>query len=133
MFWVANNTVEVLERAALIVSLETFLSALVSYLLYKALKNLNWLAKAWYEKGWENMNKKYELYFETIVCMGLGIVLLSIATYFEFLPREVQLAPDITVMIDYINVSWMYFVAMALFIIPVVRVQRYRAERTITN
>ena len=37
--WVANNTVEVLERAALIVGLETFLSTLVSYLLYKALKN----------------------------------------------------------------------------------------------
>jgi hypothetical protein len=79
------------------------------------------------------MNKKCEIYFETIGCMVLGIVLLSIATYFEFLPREVQLAPDITVMIDYINVSWMYFVATALFIIAVVRVQRYRAERTITN
>jgi hypothetical protein len=39
MFWVANNTVEVLERSALIVGLETFLSALVSYLLYNALKN----------------------------------------------------------------------------------------------
>ena len=39
MFWVANNTVEVFERAALIIGLETFLSALVSYLLYKALKN----------------------------------------------------------------------------------------------
>jgi hypothetical protein len=63
------------------------------------------------------MNKKYEIYFETIVCMVLGIVLLSIAIYFEFLPREVQLAPDLTVMIDYINVSWMYFVATALFII----------------
>jgi len=79
------------------------------------------------------MNKKYEIYFETIVCMVLGIVLLSIATYIDSLPREVQLAPDITVMIDYINVSWMYFVATALFIIVSVRVQKYRAERTITN
>jgi hypothetical protein len=79
------------------------------------------------------MNKKYEIYFETIACTVLGIVLLSIATYFEFLPREIQLAPDITVMIDYISVGWMYFVATALFIIAVVRIQRFRAERTITN
>jgi hypothetical protein len=35
----SSDLVEVLERAALFVGLETFLSALVSYLLYKALKN----------------------------------------------------------------------------------------------
>ncbi len=39
LIWVANNIMEVLERAALVVGLETFLSAIVSYLLYKALKN----------------------------------------------------------------------------------------------
>jgi hypothetical protein len=39
------------------------------------------------------MNKKNEIYFETIVCMVLGIVLLSIATYIDSLPREVRLTP----------------------------------------
>jgi hypothetical protein len=83
---------------------------------------------------WQNygtMDKKRKIYFETIVCMILGTALLSIATYFSSLPREVQLAPNIVVMIDYISVGWMYFVAMALFIIAVVRVQRYRTEKII--
>jgi len=38
MFWVANNTVDVLEQTVLIVSLETFISAIISFIIHKAAK-----------------------------------------------------------------------------------------------
>ena len=36
LIWVANNTMEVLERAAIIVGLETILLTIVSFVIYKA-------------------------------------------------------------------------------------------------
>jgi hypothetical protein len=36
VIWVANNTMEVLERAAIIVGLETILLTIVSFIIYKA-------------------------------------------------------------------------------------------------
>ena len=38
MVWVANDTIEVLERVTTIIGLETLLSAIISFIIYKAAK-----------------------------------------------------------------------------------------------